>query len=59
MVRSGDFVALRTRIREDGKRTRLYNVVNDPFEERDLSSVPEYADILKRLEAVLDGRFRE
>ena len=59
MVRSGDFVALRTRMREDGKRTRLYNVVNDPFEERDLSSVPEYADILKRLEAVLDGRFRE
>lgn len=58
-MRSGDFVALRTRIREDGKHTRLCNVVNDPFEERDLSSVPEYADILKRLEAVLDGRFRE
>ena len=59
MVRLGDFVALRTRMREDGRKTRLYNVVEDPFQENDLSAKPEHAGLLKRLEAVLDGRFRE
>lgn len=58
MVRSGDYVALRTRMREDGAKTRLYNVVADPFEENDLAARPEHAELLRRLESILDGRFR-
>ena len=59
MVRSGDYVALRTRMREDGAKTRLYNVVEDPFEENDLAARPEHAELLRRLESILDGRFRK
>lgn len=58
MVRHGDFVALRTRMREDGAKTRLYNVAEDPFQEHDLSARPEHAELLRRLNAVLDGRLR-
>ena len=53
MVREGDYVALRTRMREPGSRTRLYNVVEDPFEENDLSGRPEQRERLSRLESIL------
>ena len=56
MVREGDYVALRTRIREGGAKVRLYNVVADPFEERDLANDPEQGERLARLTAVLDAR---
>ena len=65
MVRVGDYVALRTRMRDaDGKinldasRTRLYNVVSDPFEECDLSSRPEEAERIREMTAILDERLR-
>ena len=45
-------------VREDGAKTRLYNVVADPFEENDLAARPEHAELLRRLESILDGRFR-
>ena len=56
MVREGDYVALRTRMRDGGARVRLYNVVEDPFQERDLSGEPEQGERLARLSAILDER---
>lgn len=58
MVRVGDYVALRTRMREDPARIRLYNVARDPFEAHDLSSRPEEQARLKALTAILDERRR-
>ena len=58
MVREGDYVALRTRMREGGAAVRLYNVVEDPFETRDLATLPEHAERLARMTAVLDGRLK-
>ncbi len=58
MVRSGDYVALRTRMRDGGGKVRLYNVAEDPFETRDLSSSPEHSARLAALTAVLDERRR-
>lgn len=58
MVRDGDFVALRTRIREGGAKVRLFNVVADPFQENDLSYDPAYADTLQRLSKILDDRLK-
>ena len=58
MVRVGDYVALRTRMREGPARTRLYNVVRDPFEAHDLSSRPEEQTRLQALTAILDERRR-
>ena len=57
MLREGDYVALRTRIR-DGKKTRLYNVVEDPFQKNDLSGRAEQQDRLRAMERVLDDRLR-
>ena len=58
MVREGDYVALRTRMREGGARVRLYNVVDDPFETRDLASLPEQRARLEHLTAILDARLK-
>ncbi len=59
MVRDGDYVALRTRMREGGAKVRLYNVVDDPFEAHDLSGDPSQSERLAELTAILDRRFRE
>lgn len=58
MVREGDYVALRTRMREGGARVRLYNVVDDPFETRDLAELPEQRARLEHLTAILDERLK-
>ena len=58
MVRVGDYVALRTRMREGPARTRLYNVARDPFEAHDLSRRPEEQTRLRALTAILDERRR-
>ena len=61
MVRDGDYVALRTRIREggEGARIRLYNVVDDPFQSRDLSGEADQQTRLKALAKILEGRFKQ
>ena len=56
MVRMGDYVALRTRIREGNAKTRLYNVVEDPFQQNDLSSRAEQQDRLRDMARTLDER---
>ena len=56
MLRKGDYVALRTRLREGGSKTRLYNVVNDPFQERDLSGLAEHKERIVAMERILDER---
>ena len=59
MTRSGRFVALRTRIGEKGGgRVRLYDVVSDPFQRRDLSGLPEYAARVEAMTRILDERLR-
>ena len=58
MLREGDYVALRTRIREGGSKTRLYNVVEDPFQSYYLSGLAEQKERLAALERVLDDRLR-
>jgi len=55
MMRVGDYVALRTRIREGNARTRLYNVVSDPFQKKDLSSLAEQKERLCDMERRLDA----
>ena len=56
MLRVGDYVAVRTRIREGGTKTRLYNVVEDPFQNHDLSGLTEQKDRLHNMERTLDER---
>ena len=58
MIRVGDYVALRTRIREGGTKTRLYNVVADPFQTRDLAEQAEEKGRLREMERILDSRLR-
>ncbi|MBP5321362.1 MAG: sulfatase-like hydrolase/transferase [Kiritimatiellae bacterium] len=59
MVRVGDYVALRTRMKPgESTPVRLYDVVRDPFETTDLSSRPEHQARLKELTAILDTRLR-
>ena len=58
MVRVGDYVALRVRMREDDSKVRLYNVVSDPFQSEDLAGKPEHAVRLKAMTAILDERRR-
>ena len=55
MLRVGDYVALRTRIREGNAKTRLYNVVSDPFQKKDLSSLAEQKERLHDMERRLDA----
>ena len=56
MVRVGDYVALRTRIREGNAKTRLYNVVEDPFQQNDLAGRAEQQDRLRDMARTLDER---
>lgn len=56
MVRVGDYVALRVRMREGGAKVRLYNVVADPFQERDLADAPEQRTRLAEMTKMLDDR---
>jgi arylsulfatase A-like enzyme len=58
MVRAGDYVALRTRMREggDGAKVRLYNVVEDPFQTRDLAGDEAQRTRLAELTKILDDR---
>jgi len=60
IVRAGDYVALRTRMREGGKdaKVRIYNVVEDPFQSRDLADDESQQPRLKELSKILDERFR-
>ena len=58
MLRVGDYVAVRTRIREGNAKTRLYNVVEDPFQTHDLSNLAEQKDRLRALTRTLDERLR-
>jgi len=58
MLRVGDYVAVRTRIREGNAKTRLYNVVEDPFQKNDLSGMPEHKDRLRTMTRTLDERLR-
>lgn len=55
MVRKGDFVALRVRMRENPSNVRLYNVVSDPFEATNLAGKPEYAGLLREMTTLLDS----
>ena len=56
MLRVGDYVALRTRMREDGAKVRLYNVVEDPFQKNDLSGLAEHRERLGSMERILKER---
>ena len=56
MLRVGDYVALRTRIREGNAKTRLYNVVKDLFQKDDLSGFAKQKDRLRDMERTLDER---
>ena len=59
MLRVGDYVALRTRIREGDAKVRLYNVVEDPFQKTDLSGLAEQQDRLREMERILGERLRK
>lgn len=59
MVRVGDWVALRTRIREGGAKVRLYNVAEDPFQSCDRSGDTDQQSRLAELTAILDKRLHE
>ena len=58
MVREGDWVALRVRMREGGAKVRLYNVAKDPFQTNDLADDPEQRSRLAEMSAILDARLR-
>ena len=59
MLRVGDYVALRTRIREGGAKVRLYNVVEDPFQKNDLSGLSEQQERLRDMARILEERLRK
>ncbi len=61
MVRDGDYVALRVRMREGGEKAkvRLYNVVEDPFQAHDLADDPTQSSRLAEMTAILDERLRK
>ena len=48
--------ALHRAAREGNAKTRLYNVVEDPFQKSDLSSRAEQQDRLRAMERTLDER---
>ena len=58
MVRVGDWVALRVRMREGGAKVRLYNVAKDPFQTNDLADDPEQRSRLVEMSAILNARLR-
>ena len=53
MVRDGDYVALRVKMRS-GLATRLYNVKDDPFQETDLAGDSTQQARLAKMTAMLD-----
>ena len=53
MVRDGDYVALRVRMREGGSKVRLYNVVKDPFQTTDLADAPDQQSRLAKMTKLL------
>lgn len=59
MVRVGDYVALRVRMREGGAAVRLYNVSEDPFQTRDLAGDPAQRTRLAEMTKILDERYRD
>lgn len=59
MVRVGDYVALRVRMREGGAQVRLYNVTKDPFQEHDLADAPEQRARLMEMTKMLDERRKD
>ena len=59
MVRVGDYVALRVRMREGGAAVRLYNVSEDPFQTRDLAGDPAQRARLVEMTKILDERYRD
>ena len=59
MVRVGDYVALRVRMREGGAAVRLYNVSEDPFQTRDLAGDPAQRARLAEMTKILDERYRD
>ena len=59
MVRIGDYVALRTRMRDGAAKVRLYNVVKDPFQLNDLSGDVGERKRLAEMTAILDSRLRQ
>ena len=59
MVRVGDYVALRVRMREGGAAVRLYNVSEDPFQMRDLAGDPAQRTRLAEMTKILDERYRD
>ena len=60
MVRMGDYVALRTCMREGGEnaRVRLFNVAEDPFQTHDVSGDPANRVRIEEMSADLDSRLR-
>ena len=56
---NGDYVALRTRIREGAAKVRLYNVVEDPFQKNDLSGLAEHQERLRDMARILEERLRK
>ena len=58
MVRVGDYVALRVRMREGGDKAKiqLYNVVEDPFQSHDLAGDPAHRARLEQMAELLDRR---
>jgi uncharacterized sulfatase len=58
MVRVGDYVALRTRMRDGAAKVRLYNVVKDPFQSNDLSGEAGERERLAEMTAILDSRLK-
>ena len=59
MVRVGDYVALRVRMREGGAAVRLYNVSEDPFQTRDLTGDQAQRARLAEMTKILDERSRD
>ena len=59
MVRVGDYVALRVRMREGGAAVRLYNVSEDPFQTRDLAGDQAQRTRLAEMTKILDERYRD
>ena len=57
MMRDGDYVALRTQMSGTSTPIRLYDVVRDPFQERDLAKDPAQAERVAAMKAALDRMF--
>lgn len=52
-VRIGDFVGVRVQIKDADTPLKLYNVVTDPHEDRDLSGDPKHTGLLAKMKALM------